>query len=235
LKLIALAAFCAAAGWPVHAQTVVPAKAASSPAGKTLSLGAGHGGGPLLTREELRACLTRQAALRTRRSDLDAQRGELDKDKQAIGTDREALRAERAGIADIEQKITDLNARMTAYGERAASWSQRVKAFNAKPPEGDEGEKLRQELAAEQDELKKQQQTLEADKAELSSGDNQGRITTFKAHAKALEAKVEDWNQRNHGWNETAQSLDDERTAWLTSCADRRYREDDEIAIKKGK
>ncbi|MBK6472251.1 MAG: hypothetical protein IPF94_16520 [Betaproteobacteria bacterium] len=46
---------------------------------------------------------------------------------------------------------------------------------------------------------------------------------------------MQDWNQRNAQVNETARKLEDERSLWLSECSNRRYREDDEKAIRAGK
>jgi hypothetical protein len=46
---------------------------------------------------------------------------------------------------------------------------------------------------------------------------------------------VQEWNTRNQAWNEAGARLEGERKDWVTGCADRRYREDDEIAIKAGR
>jgi hypothetical protein len=221
LKTIALVTVWLATGLPAHAQTVVQLKPAPSAEAKTKSLGTGRGGGPILTRDELRACMNQQASIRTRLADIDAQREQLDKDKQAIAADQDSIRAEHAAIKAFQQEVADFNARM--------------KAFNAKPPEGDEGEKLRQQLKAEQEELKNEEQALQAKKTELKSNDQAGRVKAFNDKATALGARIDDWNERNKAWNERAKAIDDERSGWVTACADRRYREDDEIAIKNGK
>ncbi len=236
LKTLALAAACIAVTASVWAQTTPKsaAKAASAAAGKTLSLGTGGGGGPLLTREELRACLNQEASIRSRRADLDTDRAALDKEKESITADRDAMSAERAPIDEVKQKVAELNARMKAYADQVKSWNERVSDFNTSPPSGAKGDKMRDALNAEREDLQKQQKVLEADKAKLSE-ESQGKIRDYNVKASALEARVDDWNKRNRAWSETAKSLEAERSGWVTSCADRRYREDDEIAIKKGK
>ena len=60
-------------------------------------------------------------------------------------------------------------------------------------------------------------------------------MRAYNAKAQALDARVQAWNARNSAWNEVTTALDTERKAWVTACADRRYREDDETAIRQGK
>ena len=60
-------------------------------------------------------------------------------------------------------------------------------------------------------------------------------VNAYNANAKAVEARVVDWNTRNQAWNDAGVNLETERQEWVQQCADRRYREDDEAAIKAGK
>jgi hypothetical protein len=50
-----------------------------------------------------------------------------------------------------------------------------------------------------------------------------------------VDARIAAWNERNGQWNDTSNALEAERKGWVTACADRRYREDDENAIRRGK
>ena len=60
-------------------------------------------------------------------------------------------------------------------------------------------------------------------------------VGAYNAKARVLDARVTAWNERNAAWNDTTAKLETERKAWVSSCADRRYREDDETAIRQGK
>ena len=60
-------------------------------------------------------------------------------------------------------------------------------------------------------------------------------MAAFNAKVAALDARVADWNQRNAQVNDSAKALEQERMSWISDCGDRRYREDDEIAIRRGK
>mgnify|MGYP000370216868 CR=1 FL=1 len=58
---------------------------------------------------------------------------------------------------------------------------------------------------------------------------------TDNAKVGAFDGRVSDWNQRNAAVNDAAKALEQERLKWMSDCGDRRYREDDELAIKRGK
>ena len=70
---------------------------------------------------------------------------------------------------------------------------------------------------------------LEAERTELGAK-SEPQVKAYNARATELEARVTSWNQRNEGWNQTIQTMNAERTDWVKECADRRFREDDEIA-----
>lgn len=64
---------------------------------------------------------------------------------------------------------------------------------------------------------------------------HQQAVADYNARIGAVDARVSEWNVRNAQLNDKAKALEDERAGWVTSCADRRYREEDENAIKAGK
>ena len=59
-------------------------------------------------------------------------------------------------------------------------------------------------------------------------------MTAYNEKAKALEARVASWNQRNGDLTERVKAVNNDRETWQSDCAERRYREDDEIAIRRG-
>jgi chromosome segregation ATPase len=230
-----------------HAQTnppAKPAKPAAAPAAaatpskaaepKTLSLGGGTGGasGPLLTREELRACMNRQQALNTQRGEIEAARAPLDADRESLLKAQDALKAERARMEGARQSaIDELNARNKAYGERVTAFNERAKAAAELAPSGREREA--KALERERPEIDKQKQALEAERVKLVES-TQREVEAYNARAIALDQQVAEWTQRENALGERAKAVNAERDRWAGECADRRYREDDEIAIKRG-
>ena len=228
------------------AQTVSPAnpaKAAAAPAPvaapakagepKTLSLGGGSRGssGPLLTREELRSCMNRQQALATRRTEVEGARAPLDAEKETLVQAQEALKTERAKVDGVRQAIDELNVRYKAYADRVTAWNGRAKAAGELSPSNREREA--RALESERPELAKEQQALDAERAQITTNTEQ-TVAAYNTRATALDQRVSDWNQRNAALATRASSLNAERDLWAGECADRRYREDDEIAIRRG-
>ena len=47
--------------------------------------------------------------------------------------------------------------------------------------------------------------------------------------------RATDWNERNTKSLASATAYEDERTMWREECGNRRYREEDELAIQRGR
>ncbi len=213
--------------------------AAKAPEDKTLALGGGTAagkGGPLMTRDELRVCLKDEETVRTRMADHDALRAPLDQEKKDITTAQADLRLEREPIDALKVRADDFAAKLKDYSARVQSWNDRMKLHNEDPkPSGAafEGKKLG--LNKEREDIEKERVALEAERAAISAAASGDSVRAYNAKAVALDARVTSWNQRNNKWNDAIAALDTERKAWLAACADRRYREDDELVIRRGK
>jgi uncharacterized protein (DUF3084 family) len=216
-----------------------PAKPASpAPAAdKTLSLGdSSTATGAVLTREELRACFKQEESIRERFKATDATRATLDAEKAAIANDQQALRAERASVDGMKTRADEFSARIKAHSARVEDWQKRDAALNEATNRGSIWERKRKELDKERDEIAKSRTGLEAERASLAK-DSEDLVRNYNAKVTSLdlEGRVTRWNESNAKWNDTVTSLEAERKNWVSDCAERRYREDDEKAIRSGK
>lgn len=212
-------------------QIVMPAAPAVKAAGPK-TLGGKAAVGKLLTRDELRTCLSRLDAVNASSKDLEQRRSTLDKEKEDLVKSGDALKAERA---DVDAKLTamrDWEGRMRAHGTEIEAFNQRVKVAD----EASRGkrEELAKELDAERDRLAKARVPLGEEETRLVPV-YQNAVKAYNEKAQARDAIVADWNSRNKSINEVSLKHEEERSAWLIECANRPYREDDEIAIKRGK
>jgi chromosome segregation ATPase len=243
----------AAATSGAQAQTTAPAKpaakaVASKPAvakpaaagasaaeGKTAVMGTGKGNsGPILTRDELRVCLAQEETIRTRLEAHTALRTPLDKEKADLAAAQQTLRTERAPLEDMKKQAEVLSEKFKEYAARVKAYELRVTAFNTENPTGAKGERERTALGKDRTALDAERPLLEAEKTEFAAK-SEVTVRDYNAKASAVDAQVVAWNQRNEKWNQDARALEAERSEWVGNCADRRYREDDEIAIKRGK
>jgi hypothetical protein len=247
LALTAAAAF--AMPMAVWAQQPAPAKPPAKPAAtkpaapaaeRTKSLGdAGTEGNraaksqPILTREELRACFKQEEAIRTRLNAHEQARAPIDAERTGLTAEQEALKAERGPVDAAADRAQALKGKFEAHTARVGKWNADVAAFNERQPSGAAGDRERTRLNTEREALTKAQAELEAERVAVVS-ENEKVVAAFNARARAVEAKVVAWNERNGQWNAAGVKLEEERKAWVATCADRRYREDDELAIKRG-
>ncbi|CAN5914166.1 hypothetical protein BH11PSE8_BH11PSE8_15400 [soil metagenome] len=103
-------------------------------------------------------------------------------------------------------------------------------------------------IAAEAEELRKQQAANETDKTQIvQQGDalkeqlatldrtSAEAVAAYNEKAQARDARVDAYNAANAAINTRVEALQAQRNAYLTGCENRRYDEKDEIAIKNGK
>lgn len=118
-----------------------PALGADAPqGGHTLSMGGAAGaGGPLLTRDQLRGCLSQQAALRTQGSDAQREQSELDASRQEIARLEGELQSERGtvdatsegAVAAFNAKLEQLKAKTEAFNAKLPVVNGRIDEYNA--------------------------------------------------------------------------------------------------------
>jgi septal ring factor EnvC (AmiA/AmiB activator) len=189
-------------------------------------------GGKMLTREELRACMKRQDAVNSVGKDLQQRRAALDAEREELLKSGDALKAMKA---DVEAKLTvvrEWEGRMRAHAADIESFNRKTKAVEEAPR--NQREELSKALEADRDNLSKVRATLSDEEARLVPV-YQSAVRAYNERALARDGVVNDWNTRNKALNDSSTQLENERTDWLTECANRPYREDDEVAIKAGK
>ena len=205
---------------------------AGAQGGKTLSLGGtGAGGGPILTREQLRDCIQRQDAITKNRTDIEAERAKLDTEREQIGADQQSLKAERARLEGSRDAASSLNERYRELAARVDAWNAVAKDVAERSgPSGDRGRRLHERERAE---IQKVQAQLDAERAQLTA-DAENAVAAYNARAAEVDERARTWNERNNALVARAEQLNADRDLWAGECANRRYREDDEILLRKG-
>lgn len=217
--------------------TSAPAWAQAPAAPRTATLGGGSATGPLLSREELRACLKRPAELAPRRAEVEAQTKQIEAEKLTLLAEMESLKSERRKIDEIGAVLKDDAARRTALSARVAQFNERAKAIpeqrrNMTPGEITARERELAALKQDQEELVRDTQALDAERTRLGSQDEM--VRSFNTRAVAQDRRIDDWNARNDKFTALQQTLKNDLDDYTTNCANRRYREDDEDAIRRG-
>lgn len=188
--------------------------------------------GPVMSKEELRACLTRKDAVEKRRGEVTASNEQLTRERDTLQQTGAALRAEGTQIEQRNTAIRALADRNREHQTKVQDWNGRAAKLKDAPP-GDQ-ERLLAELNGEKDGLQKSFDALKAEQAQLAAGFNE-QVAAYNTRAQEHARSVEALNTRAAQLNDQSQAEARDRDAWRNSCADRRYREDDEIAIKRGK
>lgn len=203
---------------------------------KTGSLGGGAGAGPVMTRDELRACLKSQVALKQRVADYEVQKAAAEKEKADILVENQKLAAEKNQLGATAGKVQEENARNADLAQRVDDWNVRWAAFEKSGRSGPTAERERRRLVDEQKALQREQ---EAAKAAAAGGGSAAADTSaaaqFNAKADALSQRTVAYNERNKQLVKAGEDLAQERDLWAGECGSRRYREDDETAIKQGR
>jgi chromosome segregation ATPase len=218
-----LAAFVLAAAGPATAQE----------AGIKSLDGKARAGGKVMTKEELRVCIKQQDDLAKQRTDLEARREAMNKERDAIQVDTEALKAEQAAFKDKNARIKDFNERMAAFSTRVDEYKKNVEEL-AEEQAGPTANRKRRELEKELAAIKKQEALNKAEGDEIKAS-LEGDANALNAKVDAQSKRAAEWNTRNKALEDEASAYEDKRIDWKLNCGDRRYREDDEKAIRAGK
>lgn len=240
------------AGWAQAQAQTAPAKPPAKPpaaaakkadaaGGKTLSLGGASApadGAPrrgLLDRDELRVCLKEETVIRTRLEEAEKLRVALSAEKAPIEADRLLLKQEREALDGRQRTANDeLSAKFKAYGARVEGWNKRVAEFNESKKTGAAADRERKALDEERAAFDKERPLLEADKVTVVASLTDD-VKVFNERAVKIDARSADWNRRNNEANDANQASEGDRKTWIATCANRRYREEDETAVRQGK
>ena len=228
---LAAASLCLVLAGTVAVAQGTPAKPAAKSAGKTLS-GKAAGGGKLMTRDELRSCLKRLDDINQATKGIDTARPALDSERDELKASGEALKAERVELDRKLAAVREWEGRVRAHAVEIETFNQRSATLQEAPR--NQQEKLLEELKGEREKLQKTRELLATDEAALVPVYRES-AKTYNERAVARDAKVTDWNQRNSSVVDASVTQEEARALWLNECANRPYREDDEIAIKAGK
>jgi hypothetical protein len=90
-------------------------------------------------------------------------------------------------------------------------------------------------------ELDKEKADIAAEEAAMQSSlatldhTSEEAVKAYNQRVQDHGARIDAYNQRNAALSTDATAWQTAQDSWTTNCGDRRYREDDEIAIKRGK
>jgi chromosome segregation ATPase len=212
--------------------TATPLLAQAPAKGSQKTIGGKPASGKLMSKDELRTCFARRDELNANAKKVDADRAQLDAERADVLKEGDAIKADREEIDKRLAAVREWEGRVKAHGLE-------IEAHNKRMAEANEGTANRQRALA--DELKAAREQLEKTSAQIKADEAtvlppyQNAVKAYNERAVARDAKVTAWNDRNAAALKATNAHQDTRQAWVSECANRPYREDDEIAIKAGK
>lgn len=208
--------------------------AAMAADGKISSLGKANPKAPILSKSELKACLAQQAKLKQTAVDLDQRVQAVNAEGDGMAKRRDALKGETEAFQKQNDAIKDFNARQTAFAERAKQWNADKKAFDEQDMSGSERKSRARDLQTRLDELHKDEAALNTEGQTLAAAaQNEG--ATLQSHQVAFNEALDAWKAKQSALEKERDAYELDREEWQQTCGNRRFREDDETALKAGK
>ena len=184
---------------------------------------------PVLSRDELRQCQDSERAIKASVALAGQGRQALDNERKVLMDERQALQLLRPGFEASQRRATDeLAPQIKALSERIVAYNQRNEAFKSQAQTGPAADAARAELRELSKNLEQERNKLDAEKLRLK-----GLTDDFNQRGAALEKRVADWNLQNTAFQEHGKAIEVERSGWTNACADRRYKESDEVALAR--
>jgi uncharacterized protein (DUF3084 family) len=211
---------------------VVPAQAQAPAKGGQKTIGGKSASGKVMTKDELRSCFARRDELNASAKKVDADRAQLDAERAEILKEGDAVKADREEVDKRLAAVREWEGRIKSHGLAIEAYNKRMAENNEAP--ANQQKAVAEELKANREQLEKASAQLKSEEASLVPA-YQNSVKAYNDRAAARDAKVASWNERNTAALKATESHQQVRQTWVSECANRPYREDDEIAIKAGK
>ena len=171
----------------------------------------------IMTIAELRACMKLEQANKKTAA-------EILQDQEAFKRDQDAIKTEQAEVGktndEIRARAAVLNAERDAISALAAGLSAKAEAAKTDAEKAD--------FTAERAKIveRNSQYQLDADSFNAMQQKQRERVSAFNERVDAI-------NTRNKTINDRVEPHQDQVVAWREQCSKRRFREEDEVVIKK--
>jgi len=198
------------------------------------SVAAPKAGDKLMSKEELRACMKLQSDIDNRKADLAKRSALLKQEKLTLSQPDPAFAQAKARVDEQLERVKQADNAVKEQAQRVQDWNERMADFEANKKEMRNAERRGNVLRQERVELQAEAKKLSDARTE--------QVAIYEDLVKAANAlrgnqgnRAEDWNKRNDALADEEDAIIDMRASYSADCANRRFREDDEAAIKAGK
>jgi chromosome segregation ATPase len=190
--------------------------------------------GKIMTREELRACMKQQEELGVRKVTLEKRQAGQQDERAQIQKETEAIKADQDALSARKGQVDDLNKRMNEHADRVKDLNERSAELEKSGRSGPTAERERRKQDKERQDLDKAGVALNAEREKIAGGAAEV-VAKLNARVEAQQQVASEWNGRSKKLDQELQAYENDRTDWVGGCGERRYREDDEKAIRAGK
>lgn len=186
-----------------------------------------------MTRDELRRCMQIQDDVKRLSGDLEKYQADSAPEKARIAQMANELKAQRQSLDGAATKVKDLQAAFTEQREKAADWKRRYEELEDQKGSR-QYDKRKAELMAEQKALSKRADELEALRKDVSAP-YEAAAALYNEKAATYDAAVKAWNEKNEKAGSTDDKIHELKADYAAECANRKFDENDEKAIRQGK
>ncbi len=171
----------------------------------------------IMTRDELRTCM------KTKQSH-DVEAAAIKRDQDSFARDYDGLKTEQAAVVAANEESRARSAALTAERNAIVTRTDelRARAETAKT----DAEKA--DYETERTKLIERNRLHEIESAKFNEAQN-----ALRARVDALNARIATINERSKTVNDRVEPLQKRVADWRDQCGNRRFKEDDEILIKK--
>jgi predicted nucleic acid-binding Zn-ribbon protein len=187
-----------------------------------------------MSRDELRACMQLKDRNEAGAADIAQRQERMKNERDALADAPDSAAAARARLEPQLKAVEQADALVREHGKAVQDWNERMADFESKSKDMRNADRRRIVLKQERAALEAAEQPLVADRNE--------KVAAYERAVKDVNDKIgqhaarsSDWNKRNEELAAAEDRLNDARHKWTAECGDRRFREEDEIAIKAGK
>lgn len=184
------------------------------------------------TREELRACMKLKDQIAAFAVDLDKRKAAHEAGRAEVRGQTDQIKAFKVEVDQALEAYKAANAELAEQVKLIDRWNEEVKEVDASTMKSAERRKAA---------LKKERVGLDARNTELVKARDEklkayeDSVARYNGRVAEGQAKVDAWNAAGSALTEEGNKLTDLRLDYGENCANRRFREEDEEAIRKGR
>jgi len=186
----------------------------------------------IMTRDELRACTKAKTAIADLAASMATRKTELDAEKAQLAPARAELSRLQPQLDEAAAAFKAVDADVREHNKLIDAWN--VDMEEAAASQMKSAERRRAQLKKDRVALD-QKATALADARDKLGKKYNDEVARFNAVAQSIEARAKAWNQKNEELAKDGDRHFDMRSEYGLECASRRFREEDEAAIKAGK